>query len=181
MERRTKLNAAGNSTTDEGWSAEASAPCRRFELVEADSPLRLDEIRRLFLEYATELGGHICFADLREKELPNLPGAYARPSGRLLLALVNGAGAGCAALRAHSPSVGELKRLYLRPEFRRLGLGRRLAERLIAEARALQLGRLILDTLPSMKAAHSLYETLGFRVIGQSEPDRPIEMELRLG
>jgi N-acetylglutamate synthase-like GNAT family acetyltransferase len=91
-----------------------------------------------------------------------VPGQYAPPRGRLLLASKNGQAVGCVALRPISDTIGEMKRLFVRPMFRGQGIGRRLAERIIAEARGIGFQRMRLDTLPILSAATRLYESLGF-------------------
>src|SRR2546429_7405113 len=115
----------------------------------------------LFREYQEELGVSLCFQGF-DQELATLPGAYARPRGRLLLARILGEPAGCVALRPLGDLDGEMKRLYIRPQCRGMGLGRVLAECVIDEARGLAYRTLKLDTLPGMAPAHHLYRDLGF-------------------
>ena len=154
-----------------------------MELVQAESAAQVEEARRLFEEYAAATGVDLCFQNFGQ-ELAALPGDYAPPSGRLILARADdGAAAGCVALRGIDEGACEMKRLYVRPAFRGTGLGRTLAERVIAEARAVGYERMRLDTLPSMGAAIALYRSLGFREI---EPYRfnpvggSLFMELKL-
>ena len=131
---------------------------------EAEDKDELEQARRLFEEYADSLGVDLCFQDF-ESELANLPGQYARPSGRLLLASWDTELAGCVALRPLDPGVCEMKRLYVRPAFRAHGVGRVLAERAIQEARRVGYRHMRLDSLPSMSTAIALYRRLGFREI----------------
>ncbi len=136
-----------------------------IRLVVPESPAALDEVRTIFREYADGLGVDLCFQGF-EAELAGLPGEYAAPSGHLLLALVDGQVAGCGALRAlhdaDHANACEMKRLYVRPAFRRFGLGRRLAEALMDEARRCGYSVMLLDTLDDMEAARELYASLGF-------------------
>jgi GNAT superfamily N-acetyltransferase len=121
-------------------------------------------VRRLFEDYAASLGFDLGFQDF-ERELRELPGEYAAPSGRLLLARVDGEPAGCVGVRGLDGATCEMKRLYVRPQHRRHGLGRALAEASVEAARELGYARMLLDTVPSMAAARALYATLGFREI----------------
>ncbi|HYO90612.1 MAG TPA: GNAT family N-acetyltransferase, partial [Pyrinomonadaceae bacterium] len=136
-----------------------------LKLKEAESPTEIDEARRLFEEYAAWLKIDLCFQNF-EKELRELPGDYARPRGRLSLALYDEEVAGCIALRDLGEGVCEMKRLFVRPQFQGLGLGRVLTNHIIAEARALGYSRMRLDTLPSkMARAVAVYRSLGFEEI----------------
>lgn len=125
----------------------------------------LDEVRRLFEEYAAMLGVDLAFQKYAE-ELRTLPGAYALPRGRLYLAYDGGRPAGCIALRPLEGGNCEMKRLFVRPAFRGRGIGRALAERVIADARELGYNAMLLDTLVSLPAAAALYQTLGFTQTG---------------
>jgi ribosomal protein S18 acetylase RimI-like enzyme len=123
----------------------------------------LEQIRALFTEYAESLGFDLCFQGFDE-ELRDLPGMYAPPHGTLLLATVDGKPAGCAGLHPWSRDDAEMKRLYVKPEFRGSGIGRRLAEIVVREAKERGFKRVLLDTIPSkMAAAVALYRSLGFQ------------------
>ena len=129
---------------------------------QAESSAEVAQIRELFLEYAQSLGFSLCFQNF-DKELAGLPGDYVPLNGRLLLAEYNGELAGCGALRWLDDEACEMKRLYVRPKFRGKGLGRRLAEKLISEARAIGYRRMRLDTVePVMKTAVAMYREMGF-------------------
>jgi len=136
-----------------------------FEIQQAKSPEQISAIRELFLEYAKSLNFSLCFQSF-EKELAELPGEYAPPDGRLLLAAHGSQLAGCVALHKLEPEICEMKRLYVRPQFRGKGLGRVLAERIVADAREIGYKRLRLDTVePVRRGAVALYRKLGFREI----------------
>jgi putative acetyltransferase len=125
----------------------------------------MDTVRLLFREYAASLGFDLCFENF-EQELVDLPGQYAPPSGRLLLATVGHEPAGCVALKKLADGVCEMKRLYVRSRHRGTGLGRTLVEQVIREAKRLGYKAIRLDTIPSvMRSAVALYRSLGFRGI----------------
>jgi ribosomal protein S18 acetylase RimI-like enzyme len=131
------------------------------ELVPVVTPEEIDSIRDLMLEYAAFLGFDLAFQGF-DQELAALPGDYAPPQGRLFLARCDRQPAGCVALRPLEAGVCEMKRLYVRPAYRGQRLGRRLAERVIAEARQIGYKWMRLDTVPSMRRAQDLYRSLGF-------------------
>ncbi len=137
----------------------------KFETVPAESVELVASAKKLFLEYAISLDFNLCFQGF-EEELARLPGEYSPPSGRLILAYDDGKLAGCVALRRIDDSVCEMKRLYLRPEFRGKGIGRKLADEIVEAAREIGYTKMRLDTVPSMKTAISLYRSLGFVKIG---------------
>ena len=150
---------------------------------QAESPEQIAQARELFLEYAQSLGFSLCFQNF-DQELAGLPSGYAPPEGRLLLVEYERQLAGCVALHALEPGVCEMKRLYLRPAFRGKGLGRALAERILAQARQIGYGRMRLDTVePVMKDAVAMYRKLGFKEIAPycANPiDGALYMELEL-
>jgi ribosomal protein S18 acetylase RimI-like enzyme len=132
---------------------------------QVQTPAQIEQARELFLEYARSLGFSLCFQNF-DKELAGLPGDYTPPDGRLFLAEHDGQLAGCAALHRLDATSGEMKRLYVRPNFRGLGLGRKLAERVLAEAVSIGFLRVRLDTIVGkMDDAIALYRRLGFREI----------------
>jgi len=157
-------------------------------LITPDEPHELQAARTLFVDYAAALGVDLCFQNF-EQELANLPGDYCEPRGALLMALVdaddsklpasehmlpralggNAHVAGCCALRpldaADYPNAAEMKRLYVRPAFRGLGLGRQLVEAILDAARGAGYACVLLDTLDDMESARALYEDLGFEEI----------------
>jgi ribosomal protein S18 acetylase RimI-like enzyme len=156
---------------------------KAFDVCQAESPAQIAHVRELFLEYAQSLGFSLCFQSF-DQELAGLPGDYAPPEGRLLLATCAGAPAGCVALHKLDAGICEMKRLYARPQYRGKGLGRALAERVIADARQIGYRQLRLDTVePVMQAAVAMYRLLGFREIAPYRAN-PIEgalyMELQL-
>jgi len=137
-------------------------------LVTPESPAQIEATREIFREYASGLGVDLCFQGF-EAELAALPGEYAAPRGTLLLALVNGAVAGCGALRpigdVDYANACEMKRLFVRPAFRGLGLGRLVAQALMDQAVRAGYSVMLLDTLDDMEAARGLYAQLGFEEI----------------
>jgi ribosomal protein S18 acetylase RimI-like enzyme len=139
----------------------------------ADGPADVAFARSLFEEYQASLGFSLCFQNF-DAELAGLPGAYAPPEGRLILAFAGEEPAGCVAFRKIGEGICEMKRLWVRPAFRGAGLGRRLAEDVLREARGSGYTRVRLDTLPSMAAAQALYVSLGFSDIPPYN-DHPIE------
>jgi ribosomal protein S18 acetylase RimI-like enzyme len=154
------------------------------KIVPATGPEHRREVRQLFEEYAASLSFDLCFQNFR-LELDGLPGDYAPPGGGLWLATNDrGEAAGCVALRRLEPGVGEMKRLYVRPEFRGTGLGKRLTLKVLEEAEAIGYHRIRLDTTPEMAGAIRLYESLGFTRIAPYRPN-PVEgalyMEIELG
>ncbi|MDH3713866.1 MAG: GNAT family N-acetyltransferase [Gammaproteobacteria bacterium] len=154
-----------------------------LRITEGHSGADLHEVRKLFEEYAASLGISLDFQDF-DSELAGLPGDYAPPAGCLLIARWREQVAGCVALRQFGDRICEMKRLYARPPFRGLKIGRSLAEAVIERACAIGYEHMRLDTLPAMRSARNLYSSLGFREI-DSYRYNPIEgtafMELALG
>ena len=153
------------------------------ELVEARTAADLDEARRLFQAYADWLAVDLCFQGFAQ-ELATLPGAYARPAGRLLLARIAGEAVGAVGLRPLEAGIAEMKRLWVEPGFGGRGIGRALAETVIAAAREIGYRRIRLDTIPArMPAAQHLYRSLGFCEIPpyyHSPLEGTVMLELRL-
>ena len=148
----------------------------------AASVEEIETARVLFREYEKSLGISLCFQNFAE-EVATLPGDYAPPGGRLLLAFVEGRPAGCVALRNIWEGISEMKRLYVRPAFRGMKLGRRLTEAVLDEAKSIGYRAVRLDTLATMKEAQALYLSMGFADIPPYN-DHPIAgtrfMEKRL-
>jgi putative acetyltransferase len=133
-------------------------------IIQAETPDHIRTARLLFKEYAAWLAIDLSFQNF-EKELANLPGEYAVPNGRLLLALSRNETAGCVALRRFKDRTCEMKRMWVRPQFRGQHIGSVLAKYIIREARAIGYCEMVLDSLPSLANALSLYKSLGFEVI----------------
>lgn len=129
-----------------------------------ETPDELEEIRCLFREYENFLGVDLCFQGF-EEELKTLPGKYTPPQGRLLLALDHGEVTGCVALRGLEEGTCEMKRLYVRSNYRGKKLGRKLAEKIIEEARQIGYSYMRLDSLQSLNEALALYKSLGFKEV----------------
>jgi GNAT superfamily N-acetyltransferase len=140
------------------------------EIGRARFPEHRDVVVGLFREYHRSLSVDLCFQGF-DAEVASLPGAYAPPAGRLLLAWLGDDAVGCIALRRLDADRGEVKRLYVRQAARGHGLGRRLVEAIMVEARAVGYLRLCLDTLPEMIEAQVLYERLGFQAIEPYTPN----------
>jgi len=126
------------------------------------SPKQIEQARRLFVEYSESLGFSLSFQEY-DAELKNLPGEYVSPDGQLLLAYSDNEPIGCVALRKFGENTCEMKRLYVKPSHRGLGIGRRLAEQIIAEARTRGYRIMRLDTTAIMFEAITLYRSLGFQ------------------
>ena len=153
-----------------------------IRLAQVASPEAVAVARELFIEYQLAIGVDLCFQGF-QAEVAALPGAYAPPRGRLLLAWVDGRPAGCGALRPLSGDAAEMKRMWVRPAFRGHGLGRAVALALLEAARAEGYARVRLDTLPVMAEAQALYRSLGFGVVppyGDNPHPGAIHMELAL-
>jgi ribosomal protein S18 acetylase RimI-like enzyme len=150
-----------------------------IKFIQAESDDELDSARLLFREYEESLNSKICFQDF-EKELASLPGEYAPPDGRLILAVYRGEAVGCVAIKKVDDGICKMKRLYVQPDFRQEHVGRGLADAAIDEAIKIGYKKMILHTLPSMKAAISLYKSLDFKTVASSDSGEAIYMELEL-
>jgi putative acetyltransferase len=136
-----------------------------IEIIQAETSEQIETARKLFREYEAWFGMNLCFQNFDE-EVANLPGKYAAPEGRLFLAFSDGKIAGCIALRKLEDGICEMKRLFVKDEFRGQKIGIKLIEKLFEEARNIGYEKMRLDTFPSkMGKAVSLYESYGFREI----------------
>ena len=154
-----------------------------MKIVVAETRDHIRDAQKLFEEYGATLPPELWFEDFQQ-EIDGLPGEYGPPFGRLLLAIADdGEAAGCVGLRQWESRTAEMKRMYVRPVYRRRGIGKNLALAIIREAANISYERVVLDTAPTMTDAIRLYEALGFR---RTEPYRhhPIDdvifMELDL-
>ncbi len=172
-----------SSTAESGSPSPSTSASKDLALTQAESSSQIAQARELFLEYAQSLGFSLCFQNF-DKELAALPGDYAPPEGRLLLATYEDQLAGCVALHNLEPETCEMKRLYLRPQFRGKRLGRTIADQIIAEARQIGYQRMRLDTVePIMKDAVAMYRKIGFQEIAPYRPNPivgALYMELQL-
>jgi ribosomal protein S18 acetylase RimI-like enzyme len=133
-----------------------------YEIIQATEKEHISEIKTLFLEYSNWLGELFCFQGF-EEELASLPGKYASPSGRLYLVFSDGKSAGCIGIRKIDDEVCEMKRLYVRPEARGLGIGKKLVDLVVSDAKQIGYKKMLLDTLPhKMQQAQKLYRDAGF-------------------
>src|ERR1700691_6067918 len=160
-----KLDSSKESKLEVPSAFSASSAVKSLTFAQAETPAQIAQARELFLEYAQSLGFSLCFQNF-DQELAALPGDYAPPEGRLLLATCEGQLAGCVALHKLEPGICEMKRLYLRPQFRGQGLGRALVNQIIAEGRQIGYQRMRLDTVePVMKDAVAIYRKIGFQQV----------------
>ncbi len=135
-----------------------------LKIIQATTPEQLETARNLFREYQQFLNVDLCFQGF-EEELASLPGKYAAPYGEILLAEFDGKMAGCVAVRAIKGDICEMKRLYVKDEFRGLSIGKKLAEEIIKKAKQLNYKKMQLDTLERLQAAMGIYQQLGFKKI----------------
>jgi ribosomal protein S18 acetylase RimI-like enzyme len=132
-----------------------------MKIIQAESKAHIVKAKELFLEYAKSLDFELCFQDF-DKELDGLPGFYSPPEGRLYLAELNGEITGCIALRKLEDEICEMKRLYVKPQYRGNLIGKILVEKLIEESKIIGYKRIRLDTVPAMHSAQKLYKSIGF-------------------
>lgn len=161
---------------------EQNSRLKRIEILEADSPAMMAVAKELFLEYADSLEISLEFQDF-DAEISDLPGQYSRPSGCIFLAFDDTYAVGCAALRKLEGGVCEMKRLYVRPAYRGIGLGKVLSKRIIMEAGEIGYRKMRLDTLASMSEAILLYKSMGFKEIGpyrHNPAENAVFMEISL-
>lgn len=137
---------------------------KRTKYLVAESAEHLDAVKTLFMEYARSLEFSLGFQDF-EEEISDMPGHYGPPDGCILLAFYDDVPVGCVGLRRLEEGVCEMKRLYVKPEFRGRGIGKYLSEMIIAEAKRIGYDKMRLDTLSSMTEANAIYGNLGFRDI----------------
>jgi ribosomal protein S18 acetylase RimI-like enzyme len=135
-----------------------------LKIIQAESESELNHIRELFKEYTDSLGFDLSFQNF-EQEFAELPGKYASPQGRLLLAIDDDKIVGCVGLRKLEKNICEMKRLYIRPQFRGKKFGRTLAQKVVDEARLIGYKYMRLDTVPWMNEAIALYRSMGFNEI----------------
>ena len=135
-----------------------------LKIIQAISDTHINQVKEMFIEYANNLNIDLEFQDFKQ-ELNNLPGDYSPPTGRLLLAYYKNKLAGCIALRKFNENICEMKRLYIRKEFRSKGIEKALSNQVIKVAIKIKYNYMQLDTLPNMKQAISLYKSLGFKKI----------------
>ena len=153
-----------------------------IEFKEVESKAQITTVKGLFLEYAKWLNYRTCF-DNFEQEVEGLPGEYAAPDGCLLLGLYEDVPAGCVALRKVKNGVCEMRRLWVREKFRGQNVGWNLAEETITRAKKMGYKKMILETIPLMERAISIYQILGFKQTSSntaSNGDEVIHMELTL-
>lgn len=162
---KSRLLRSGGNLRKESMYNDLMMKFGELEIIAAVSPQQLESVRDLFKEYAQSLGFSLCFQGF-DQELTGLPGMYAPPEGRLLLGIVDSEPAGCVGLHKLESRTCEMKRLYVRPQFRGSGVGRRLADSIITEARAIGYKKMRLDTIAGrMDRAIGLYRQLGFTEI----------------
>lgn len=153
-----------------------------INIIEANNKETLILVKNLFIDYSKELNVSLCFQNF-DNEVSNLPGIYSRPNGCIFLAFYNGEAAGCVALKKLEEDVCEMKRLYVKPDFRKFGIGKLLIDRIIQESRIIGYSTMKLDTLARLKPAIKLYNSYGFNKIVpyyENPLDNVVYMELDL-